>query len=172
MDVEELVAALAPLVPRSLIALDFDGTLAPIVPNPAESRPAQGAVAALRSLAGRGAKIAVVTGRDALTVLALGGLDAVPGLLIQGLYGAETWQDGRLRTLETPEAVARLRRRLPSLLDAGGVDERVWIEDKRLSLVVHGDASPTIRPPRWRRSGGRSGHWPPSSASRSIRVAV
>src|SRR3954463_290061 len=38
--------------PRLLVACDYDGTLAPIVPNPEQARPMNESVGALRSLAG------------------------------------------------------------------------------------------------------------------------
>jgi trehalose 6-phosphate phosphatase len=78
----------------------------------------------------------VITGRDARTVVALGGLGAIPGVIVDGLYGAERWHDGALTTLPEPEAMRRLRAELPALVATG--DPRLWIEDKRLSLVVHG----------------------------------
>jgi trehalose 6-phosphate phosphatase len=135
---EELVAALRADLPHALIALDFDGTLAPIVPDPADSRPAPGAVSALRALAEAGAQIAVITGRDAETVVDLGGLDGIPGVRVAGLYGVEAWHRGRLSTVATPAAIERLREQLPEVLRSHGADPAVWIEDKRLSLVVHG----------------------------------
>lgn len=116
----------------ALIALDYDGTLSPIVPDPMRAWPVPGVVDSLARLAGRGARIAVVTGRDARTVLELGGLSRIPGLLVSGLHGAETWQDGRLRTRDEPAGLAALRSQLPPLLPPG-----VWLEDKRLSLVLH-----------------------------------
>lgn len=133
VDIPALIATLGGNLDRALIAVDFDGTLAPIVPDPDDSRPAPGAVGALRRLAERGARIAVVTGRDARTVVRLGGLDAVPGIVVAGLYGAERWHDGTLTTLPEPDELHRLRAELPPL-----VHDPLWIEDKRLSLVVHG----------------------------------
>lgn len=140
MDTAAIVTAARTDLSTLLLALDFDGTLAPIVPNPTDSRPVPGTVQTLTTLAGGGAQIAVITGRDAATVLRLSGLDAVPRLIVEGLYGAETWQDGELRSPDTPGAITALRERLPAIV-AGGPDERVWIEDKRLSLVVHGRLS-------------------------------
>jgi trehalose 6-phosphate phosphatase len=133
----ELVAALLPHVDESLIALDFDGTLAPIVIDPMSSRPAPGALDALAALSRRGARVAVITGRDARTVLQLGRLDAVPGIIVAGLYGAESWASGEFDTLPTPDSMAALRQRLPALIEQHTSDEAVWVEDKRLSLVVH-----------------------------------
>ena len=138
MEVAEIVGAVRAALPRVLVAVDFDGTLAPIVPDPEDSRPAPGSVAALTALAGRGARIAVITGRDARTVLRLGGFAPVPDIVVAGLYGLETWTDGELTTPETPAAITALRERLPVVLREHHADPAVWIEDKRLSLVVHG----------------------------------
>ena len=96
MDADELLAELRPRLSGALIATDFDGTLAPLTRDPQDSRPADGAVAALAALAERGARVAVITGRDAHTVLRLGGLHDVPGLTVAGMYGIETWVDGEL----------------------------------------------------------------------------
>jgi trehalose 6-phosphate phosphatase len=119
----------------ALIAVDFDGTLAPIVPDPQASRPVPGVVDTLSQLARAGAKVAIVTGRDARTVLKLGQLSAIEGLVICGLHGAERWKDGELSTRDEPPGIALLRRELPPVL--AEVDPGVWLEDKRLSLVVH-----------------------------------
>lgn len=116
----------------ALIAVDFDGTLAPIVQDPSQSRPVDGVIDTLIALARAGAHIAVVTGRDALTVLELGGLDAIPGLVISGVHGSQTWRDGELRSIEEAPGIEVLRTQLPPLLPEG-----VWLEDKRLSLVLH-----------------------------------
>jgi trehalose 6-phosphate phosphatase len=137
VDAEELIAEFRPRLTGALVALDFDGTLSPIVVDPEAARPLPGAVDAVAALAHRGARIAVITGRDARTVIRLGGLDAIPGLTVAGLYGAETWSGGELTTLPTPESTEQLRERLPALLRDACADEAVWIEDKRLSLVVH-----------------------------------
>lgn len=133
-----MIASIRADLPHSLIAVDFDGTLAPIVPDPATSRPVPGVVDALTAVAARGAHVAVITGRDARTVIELGDLAGVPGLLVAGLYGAEQWYDGDVHTPDTPDAMRRLRDRLPALVERHATDPRVWIEDKRLSLVVHG----------------------------------
>ncbi|HZB51370.1 MAG TPA: trehalose-phosphatase [Mycobacteriales bacterium] len=122
---------------RALVALDYDGVLAPIVDEPSEAWPAPGAVEALQRLAGRVGTLAVVTGRPAEVVVALGGLERVPGLLVEGQYGAERWAAGSLTTPAEPPGVAGLRAALPGALAAAGADPAVWVEDKRLALVVH-----------------------------------
>ena len=111
--------------------------LAPIVDEPSEAWPAPGAVEALQRLAGRVGTLAVVTGRPAEVVVALGGLDRVPGLLVEGQYGAERWVAGTLTTPDEPPGVAALRAELPRALAAAKADPAVWVEDKRLALVVH-----------------------------------
>jgi trehalose 6-phosphate phosphatase len=67
----------------------------------------------------------------------LGGLAAVPGLVVEGQYGAERWQGGELTTPADPPAVVAARAELPAALAAAGADPGVWVEDKRLALVVH-----------------------------------
>lgn len=135
MDVEELIAEFRPRLQGALIATDFDGTLSLLTRDPQDSRALDGAVEALTALAGLGADVAVITGRDARTVLRLGGLESVPGLTVAGMYGIETWIAGELTTPDTPAEIDRLREHLPRVLEHGDPD--IWIEDKRLSLVVH-----------------------------------
>jgi trehalose 6-phosphate phosphatase len=141
MDADEVARALADAMPDVLVAVDFDGTLAPLRPDPDDSRPVEATVDVLARLAGRGAHIAVVTGRDARTVLRLGGFDAVPGVVVTGLYGLESWTAGDLSTPDTPPEMVTLAQRLPEVLRKHDADPAVWIEDKRLSLVVHGRKS-------------------------------
>jgi trehalose 6-phosphate phosphatase len=131
----ELVRKLRPHVAGALIATDFDGTLAPLVLDPETSRPVDGAIDALERLAGQGAQIAVITGRAAETVVRLGGFADVPGDEVAGLYGLETWRDGRLTSPDEPPEIAALRKRLPGVIAAAGPE--AWVEDKRLSLVAH-----------------------------------
>ena len=135
MDVAEITALLRPQLARALIAVDFDGTLAPIIGDPEQSRPLPGVIDALIALTDRGARVAVITGRPAESAVRLGGLDAVPGIVVAGLYGAQTWVGGTLTSPEPPPEVAALRERLPATLE--GADPGLWIEDKGLSLVVH-----------------------------------
>jgi trehalose 6-phosphate phosphatase len=121
----------------ALIALDYDGVLAPIVPDPDQAVPAPGAVETLRRLAGRVGTLAVVTGRPAEVAVRLGRLDTVPGLVVEGQYGAEHWAAGELTTPADPPEVVAAHPALPDALAAAGADPAVWVEDKRLALVVH-----------------------------------
>lgn len=126
------LTALRQSLDGALIASDFDGTLSPLVRDPSQARPVPGVIDSLIALTDRGARIAIVTGRAAETVLELGGLAAIPGVVVSGLHGIETWHDGQLETQDEPPALAELRSEIPPLLPPG-----VWLEDKRLSLVVH-----------------------------------
>jgi trehalose 6-phosphate phosphatase len=131
-DLRPLRAALA----AALVALDFDGTLAPISPHPDDARVADGVVALLRDVRTAGAALAVVTGRNVESLLRVSGFDAVPGIVIYGLHGLERWENGRLRAPATPAGIRELRLSLPAIV-ATARDPDVWIEDKELSLVVH-----------------------------------
>jgi trehalose 6-phosphate phosphatase len=120
---------------RALIALDFDGTLAPIVTEPSAARPYPGALPVLRQLAEVVGTLAVITGRPARNVVELGGLATVPGLIVLGQYGWERWQEGVLISPPPPPGVAVARARLPGLL--AGAPGGIQVEDKGHALAVH-----------------------------------
>jgi trehalose 6-phosphate phosphatase len=131
------LSAPVPELAPALIALDFDGTLAPISPHPEDARPVPGADRMLRAVRATGATLAVVSGRSVASLLRVSGFGAIPGIVIYGTHGAERWEAGVLRAAAAPPGLEELRGRLPGLV-AGLVREPdVWIEDKSLSLVVH-----------------------------------
>ena len=117
----------------ALVALDYDGTLAPVVARPSEAVPAPGAVDALGRLAPQLGRLALVTGRPADVVVELGGLAGVAGLEVLGQYGAQRWSDGTLDSAAPLPGVADAREALPGLVQPEGAQ----VEDKGLSLVVH-----------------------------------
>ena len=121
----------------ALIAMDFDGTLSPIVADPREARAHPGAVAGLRGLAGLVGTLAVITGRPAMEAVELGGFGSIPGLIVLGHYGWERWEDGALAAPPPPPGVATARARLPELLAEAGAPEGTRIEDKGSALAVH-----------------------------------
>jgi trehalose 6-phosphate phosphatase len=119
---------------HALVALDYDGTLAPIVPRPEDALPQDGAVQVLTDLARRVGRVALVTGRPADTVVRLAGMEQVPGLTVLGQYGVQRWQRGTLVEEPPASGLAEARMALPGLIE----DETgVQVEDKGLSLVVH-----------------------------------
>jgi trehalose 6-phosphate phosphatase len=127
---------------RAVLAFDFDGVLAPIVPDPELAYAEPRAVAALTRLAPRLAGLAIITGRPAPVALALGGLADQPGLsglVVFGQYGRERW-DARTGMVVSPppnEGVAAARAELPDLLSAVESGPSAWVEDKGAAVAVH-----------------------------------
>jgi trehalose 6-phosphate phosphatase len=122
--------------PRSaLVALDFDGTLAPIVQRPQDARLAEGAYDVITALAARIGAVAVISGRDAEEVVGLGGLDRVGGLVVLGHYGMQRWHAGRVDSPTPAAGVDLVRARLPGLL--AEAPPGVKVEDKVHSMAIH-----------------------------------
>lgn len=129
------LAALLAEPASGLIALDFDGTLSHIVPQPPTARPSDGVIEALVALSPLIGTLAIITGRPAQWVAEDAGLRDVPQLVILGQYGAERWSAGELSVPDEPPGISAVRQALPLLL--ADADPDVWVEDKALSLVVH-----------------------------------
>ncbi|GAQ54626.1 trehalose-phosphatase [Streptomyces acidiscabies] len=120
---------------HSLLAFDFDGTLAPIVDDPEKSRPYPGALEALAALAEKGARIAVITGRPAEVAVRYGQFEGIAGMTVLGHYGAERWEQrtGQITAPPPPPALDDVRRELPGIL--GTTD--AWVEEKGRAVAVH-----------------------------------
>ena len=131
------LAALIAQPRRSLITVDFDGTLAPIVEDPAAARATRAATAALTRLAGLAGAVAIVTGRPAADAAAFAGVATVPGVIVLGHYGMQRWERGRLSSPEPPPGLARARTELAAVLAAAGAGEGTFVEDKGDALAVH-----------------------------------
>ncbi|NEC66946.1 trehalose-phosphatase [Streptomyces sp. SID9727] len=127
---------------EALVALDFDGTLADIVPDPEQARAHPGAVAALAALAPKVASVAVITGRPADVAVRYAGVAGVEGLdhlVVLGHYGAERW-DAVTGTVHAPAphpGVDAVRAELPGVLAESGLRDGTWTEDKGRALAVH-----------------------------------
>jgi trehalose 6-phosphate phosphatase len=143
---EQKYAAFAALASQAVIALDFDGTLSPIVDDPAQAHIHPDAGAVLIGLAPKVKAIAVVTGRPARQVLALGGLEEVGDalaeigteLLVYGQYGNEHWTS-RQRAIAGPRppvGLATFLRELPRILREQDAAE-AYVEEKGLAIAVH-----------------------------------
>ncbi|HKJ93919.1 MAG TPA: trehalose-phosphatase [Longimicrobiales bacterium] len=124
------------LAGRMLVAVDFDGTLSPIVERPEDAAIVPAARAALSDLAARGdTVVAVVSGRSLADVRARVGL---AGVFYAGNHGLEIEGPG-LERVHPAAASARPHlaaagRRLASELAAW---PGVQVEDKGLTLSVH-----------------------------------
>ena len=139
-------AALVGAGDRLLVALDFDGTLAPIVDDPEVAVIHDQAPAVLVGLSAQVRAVAVVTGRPARQVLALGGLDEVGDtigesgseLVVLGQYGNERWTSHARRVVspKPPAGLASLIGDLPRLLRRADASE-AWVEEKGLAVAVH-----------------------------------
>jgi len=125
----------------TLIAMDFDGTLAPIIDDPEQAYADQGAVAALCRLGPLVGVIAVITGRPAATAVRLGRFQHRPGLermVVLGQYGVERWDAATdsFSIPPEPQEVTEAAEELPTLLDELGLAD-ARLENKGRALGVH-----------------------------------
>lgn len=130
----ELRAALAELAGtgRLLVACDYDGVLAPIVPDPARAYPLPAGIAALGRLAALpGTTVALVSGRSRADLAAIAGAPAAVRLV--GGHGAEL--AGQVR-LDPDQAALRVRVEA-ALRELVRDRPGVWLEAKPASLAVH-----------------------------------
>jgi trehalose 6-phosphate phosphatase len=143
---QERYDAFVAVASRSIVGLDFDGTLAPIVDDPADARIHPDAADVLVELADVVCSIAVITGRPARQALALGELDTVGNALgdagkelyLFGQYGNERWSSTSRRIVSPrpPRGLATYLGALPKLLrqlDAADA----FVEEKGLAVAVH-----------------------------------
>ncbi len=131
---------------RLVVGLDFDGVLSPIIDDPASAVIHPEGPDTLVGLAEVVRGVAVITGRPARQVLALGGLDEVGQrigehgreLFVLGQYGNERWTsvDRRILSPRPPRGLASFMGELPDVLRAQDAAE-AWIEEKGLAVAVH-----------------------------------
>jgi len=138
---DDVVAAAA----GTVVGLDFDGVLSPIVADPTQAVIHPDGPRTLVDLAGVVRAVAVVTGRPARQVVALGELDRVADqlgeghqLLVLGQYGNERWSAAtrEFTSPDPPEGLTDLTARLPDLLASCDVAD-AFVEDKGLAIAVH-----------------------------------
>ncbi len=145
-EAEQRYAALVRASGSTIVGLDFDGTLSPIVEDPTLAHIHPEAPGVLVELASHVLAVAVITGRPARQALALGGLDEVGDsigdrgreLYVLGQYGNERWSSTERRVISPlpPHGLASLLRELPGLLrraDALGA----YVEEKGLAVAIH-----------------------------------
>jgi trehalose 6-phosphate phosphatase len=130
------LAALLAQPSAALIGLDFDGTLAPIVPDPDAARAHPDVPPALARLAPRLGRLAIITGRPAQIAVDYANLAHIERLVVLGHYGLERWEGGRLTAPPDDPAIATARTRVPELLAELGVAD-AYVEDKGRAVAVH-----------------------------------
>lgn len=134
------------VLPSTVVGLDFDGTLAPIVDDPDAAYIHPDAAQALLALAGRVRALAIITGRPAEQAVELGGLDDLGArfaergleLLVFGQYGNQTWSSSapRVRSAPAPAGLDDFRAELPGLLTELGAAE-AFVEEKGIAVGIH-----------------------------------
>ena len=138
--------ALRGVIAETVVGLDFDGTLSPMVDDPEDARLHPRAPGALLELAEAVRAVAVITGRPARQAIMMGDLDALgeamldrgSELFVYGQYGHERWSatEQRIRSPRPPAGLATFERELPSVLRSAGVAD-AWVEEKGLAVAVH-----------------------------------
>jgi trehalose 6-phosphate phosphatase len=136
-DLREAVAPLRADPAGSVLLFDFDGTLSPVVDDPAAARPLPGVVERLDALASTYRTVGAVSGRP----VAFLAQHLPPSVVLSGLYGLESQVGGRL--VHHPDAgrwrpiVAEAVRAAEAAAAPGGPAEGVVVEAKGLSITLH-----------------------------------
>lgn len=121
---QELRAALSAFAarPRVLVAVDFDGTLAPLVNDPLHANALPGGLEALRDAAALDrVTTAVVSGRDLATLEMLTAIGPDDGITLIGSHGAETNRTDRAALVSAAGA---------ALLDQGATELLETLRDE------------------------------------------
>ncbi|MGA0040531.1 MAG: trehalose-phosphatase [Pirellulales bacterium] len=120
--------------PVLLVATDYDGTLAPIVEDPAEAKPLRESLVALRALATMpGTSVAVISGRALSDLAAMTSLDGQ--VMLVGSHGSEFDQDF-IQTL-TPEQTRLRQRVIDEMRRVAAADAGFRVETKPASVAFH-----------------------------------
>ncbi|WP_404433475.1 trehalose-phosphatase [Microbacterium lacus] len=125
---------------RLLIALDFDGTVSPLMDEPMAARMIPEAAAAITRLAALPeTTVAFVSGRSLADLREIAEHGDESPVLLAGSHGAEFWVPGEGAIEPEPDSIdADLRDTLyRHAQDATAHLEGVWIEPKAFGLGVH-----------------------------------
>jgi trehalose 6-phosphate phosphatase len=133
---DDLDRALAEVAraPVLLVATDYDGTLAPLVDDPAQAAPVRESIVALRALATLSSThAAVISGRSLADLAALSALDGQ--VMLVGSHGSEFDQDF-VRSLTSRHLELR-QRVLDEMHRLAARDPRFRVEPKPASIAFH-----------------------------------
>lgn len=158
---------------RLLVALDFDGTLSPLIDEPMQARALPEAAAAVAELAALpNTVVALVSGRSLHDLREIAEHTDDSPVYLAGSHGVEYWVpgDGVLAT-DDDDAAHALRDELRhAVIDEIGDRAGIWVEPKTFGFGIHtrvatredaafadaaADRLVTERAPHWRR---RTGH--------------
>lgn len=142
----ERYRALVATAATTAVGLDMDGTLSPIVDDPAQAFIHPQAREVLGELGRAVLSIAIITGRPARQAVALGDLDAIGNdlavhgrsLSVFGQYGNERWSsvDRRVVAPRPPHGLASFLAGVPAVLRKAGVPD-TFVEEKGLGVALH-----------------------------------
>ena len=128
---------------RAAVITDFDGTLAPIVDDPKQSRAIEGTERLLDDLADEYGCVAVVSGRPLQFLRER--LGCGPKVRLRGIYGLESSREGETtedsEAEKWREAVAGVAARADAAAPPG-----VAVERKGLSVTIHYRTAPDAAP--------------------------
>lgn len=143
---EDRYAALVRAARDTVIGLDLDGTLSPIVDDPTLARIHPEAAEVLVGLAAQVAAIAIITGRPARQAMSLADLDEVGAAIgalgrelhLFGQYGNERWSSHSRRIVSPrpPPGLSSFLADLPAVLRRAGAPD-AYVEEKGLAVAVH-----------------------------------
>lgn len=123
-----------------LVALDFDGTLAPLEDRPMDARMLPAARDAVEHLlAAPDTIVAFVSGRSLVDLRVIGEHDDASRVLLAGSHGAELWVPGEGRSTHgEDEGDVALRDALRAHAESATSQlDGVWIEPKTFGFGVH-----------------------------------
>ena len=154
-----------------LVALDFDGTLSPLVADPMAARATPDAKRALERLAScRGVTVALVSGRSLVDLRIIAEHDDDSPFWLAGSHGAEWWRPAGAPPVDEVVGDAGDTGVAVAARAAADGFEGAWIEDKQFGFALHTRTSPDGVEPRaqravdevverlapdWRRRGGK-----------------
>src|SRR5690554_3872397 len=119
-----------------LVALDFDGTLAPLVDDPADARAlpeAKQAVLAL--LDAPNTRVALISGRAMASLIEVS--EAPDGVLLSGSHGVEVRLDSEPLLTLTDEETSRVRSLGERLHTVADRHDGAWVETKPAGFALH-----------------------------------
>lgn len=124
--------------PVLLIALDFDGTLAPLVDVPLEARmvaKAREAIDELRAM--DDTYVALVSGRMLMDLQIVSEHDPSSGIFLAGSHGAQFLLPDGWTALPQPEPSDAVREHADAVRNSLANLPGVWVEQKPYGFVVH-----------------------------------